>query len=180
MTRKIAIDSNALTFLVDAMMGRYNPKNDSEDLLLQKVSLLRIFIYCGTQFYVLPTVEMEYKRIKNVIKLEEHKSICEALLFDGIFIPDEILTNIMIDKYSKKHTGLNDCKILAEANQLEVETLLTYDFDFYNNLRTHSDSVTLAIPSEYWNSLYLPVGTSPIWSPHESNPLSKQTWWVLE
>lgn len=115
-----------------------------------------------------------------MLKRKEHKSICEVLLFDNISIPDGNIANSMVEKYSKTHNGINDCKILAEANLLDVDTLLTYDFGFYNNLRIHSDSVNLAIPSEYWNSLNLPMGASPIWSPHESNPLFKQTWWVWE
>ncbi len=178
MTRKIAIDSNALTFLVDAIMGRYNPKVDTKELASQKVSLLRIFLYCGTQFYVVPTVELEYKRIKNRFNRKEHQTICEALLFDNIPTPDKKLIEFMVENYSKKHKGLNDCKILAEANLLGVHTLLTYDFDFIKKLKNSCDSITFAIPSEYWNSLNIPIAASPTWSPHVTNPLSQQNWWV--
>ena len=78
---------------------------------------------------------------------------------------------------SLHHSGANDCRILAEAEEIGLDILLTYDADFCKRLTGRSKVVALLRPSLYWSKLAIVRGAQPITIPHHSNPLSDKTWW---
>ena len=64
---KIAIDSNILSYFVDATLPDYDPLNDHEALRNEKISTLRIALYPeNIRLYILPLVDTEWQRISNV------------------------------------------------------------------------------------------------------------------
>lgn len=52
MNHKIGIDSNCLTYIVDALDLAYNPGEDNPSLAIEKISILRLFLYKGLVYYV--------------------------------------------------------------------------------------------------------------------------------
>lgn len=51
------------------------------------------------------------------------------------------------------HRKQNDCRILAEAEDLELDTILTYDHDFRQRLDSASPFVRLMTPLSYWTCI---------------------------
>ena len=76
----VAIDTNALTYLIDAMDPAYDPCSDDPALAQERISMLRTFLYVGISFYVLPQVTSEYKCISKTDWRELHDHITGALL----------------------------------------------------------------------------------------------------
>jgi hypothetical protein len=64
MNRAVAIDSNALTYLVDANQEDYDPAAD-KDLGNQRLAMIRTLFYSDRLLWVGPTVEAEYQKIPN-------------------------------------------------------------------------------------------------------------------
>ncbi|SEP44046.1 hypothetical protein SAMN05216316_3164 [Nitrosovibrio sp. Nv6] len=79
--------------------------------------------------------------------------------------------------FEQDHPEPSDCRILAEAEELQLEFVLTYDHDFEKRLSKVSSISKLIKPSSYWSSLDIPRGAKPKTVPHHTNPLSEQTWW---
>jgi hypothetical protein len=64
MRQRVGIDSNALTLLIEAVDPNFDPRADSVDLAEEKKAILRAFLYKRIAYYIGPTVEAEYKKIK--------------------------------------------------------------------------------------------------------------------
>lgn len=179
MKKTIAIDSNALTYFIGAIESAYDPSLDTPNLAAQKVAMLRIYFYRGEPFYIVPTVEQEYKRITEDGKRNIHGDVHSILLLDFIWDIDENEIIKRANSYSNFHPDPKDCRIVAEAELGGIEVLLSFDRQFINRLRHNTVSIVLMQPSDYWNILNIAPGTRPILSPHKSNPLSHKTWWLI-
>ncbi len=177
MNSLVCIDSNAITYLVEAIMKGEKPIGDVAD---EKISLLRTYLYRNETLYISPTVKEEYEKIKNEIKRQNHQGIADILLSD-ISPPDITLVESRKSEYSKHHQGeknKKDCKILAETELGGCNVFLTYDQALLINLRGKTHKMKLSEPSEYWNNIGIAKGTSPVRAPHATNPLSRETWWI--
>ncbi len=172
----VCIDSNAVTYLVDAIMNGGQPIGD---VASEKISLLRTYLYRDDTLHISPTVKEEYEKIKNEIKRKNHQGIADILLSD-VSPPDSSLVESRASEYSIHHKGVKnkkDCKILAEAELSGCNILLTYDQTLLKNLRSKTQTLKLCEPSKYWNSIGINKGAKPVRSPHDTNPLACQTWW---
>ncbi len=179
-TRKtIAIDSNALTFFVDAIEADYDPARDRADLAAEKVAVLRIYFYTGEPYYVVPMVEKEYKDIVKRIKRTNHEEVHAVLMLDFVHEIEENDIKQRADFYFRFHPYAMDCRILAEAELGGIEILLTFDSKLINRLKQNTKRIKLMRPSEFWHSLNMPSGARPVVAPHRTNPLSRKTWWVI-
>lgn len=175
---KVAIDSNALTYLIDAMKPDYMPLSDGPDLGLERISMLRIFLYGGLSFYVLPQVMYEYQQIPEIEKRDIHQFTVDILLIET---PMESCSNKVSQRKGElllTHPKDKDCQILAEAEILGISTLLTRDTNFIKRLASCT-SVRILRPSKFWKSLNVVPGSEPIYGPTESNPLFGKTWWKI-
>lgn len=166
----IALDSNCLTYLLTVIDNVLQP---SDNLATEKIALYRIFIYVAPLYYT-NTVKTECGRISDKIKKAMHEN-------DTLLSYHQIKYNLAkvsdLDiYYNKYHTGLNDCSILAEAEIMKADILLTYDDDFYNRLRCRSHHIKLLKPSECWDELSIPHGTKPKLRPLSTNPFSNEMW----
>lgn len=173
----ICIDSNAMSYLVDAMTQGCKPTGNVAD---EKIALLRTYLYRNDILYISPTVKEEYEKIKSDVNRRNHQGIADILLGD---IPASVPTIIesRILEYSKHHSGeknKKDCKILAEAELGGSQILLTYDKIFLINLRGKTRGIKMSTPSEYWNNIGIPKGSRPVRAPYSTNPLSRETWWI--
>src|SRR5665647_3551230 len=176
MTKNIGIDSNTLTLLVEAVDPKYDPASDSVLLAEEKKAILRIFLYKGIAYQVGPTVDAEYREIKDNLKFEAHVEFSNALLHQPWQL-DLSSIKQRAQALSNYHSGRKDCYILAEAEEMQLNVLLTNDNNFIKHLGPVSKSVTLFRPSQFWDSLGVPKGANPTWQPADSNPLRVKTWW---
>ena len=173
----VCIDSNAMSYLVDAMTTAGRPGGN---LAEEKIALLRIYLYRDDILYISSTVREEYEKITNEENRRNHQSIDDILLRD-IPTSDPQLIEARMLEYCKHHPGKNkDCKILAEAELSGCQSLLTYDQVFLKRLRGKTHSINILEPSEYWHSIGIPRSSRPRRVPHVTNPLSRETWWIWQ
>ena len=175
---EVAIDSNALTYLVEAMEPNYDPANDDPSLAVERISMLRTFLYTGTPFYVLPQVRKEYNNIPRYEWRNIHASTVGVLL-EEIFIENQ---DNAIQKRKTEFMSFypknKDCQVLAEAEAMNMSSLLTRDDNFINRLSPHT-TIQMVYPSEFWNNLNIVSGAELKTFPLESNPLFGKSWWKI-
>ena len=170
---KIGFDSQCLSFLIDATQGISEP---TDPLAQEKVALYRTYLYSSRVPYVTPTVSVECARIKDVDRRELHDQyVCVLLNECQIDDEDHVKTRAL--ELGKHHDGDLDCRILAEAEEAELNALLTYDRVFLNRLKGIASAVSLVRPTDHWASLNIPRGAQPKRRPDITNPLAGQTWW---
>ena len=174
---KIAVDSNALTYLIDVINPAYDPKLDKSGLSDDRISMLRIFFYGGYTYYILPTVFDEFKRIEDALKRNSHESFCQVLTEHGIWDFNQHNIKKRIRELLPYHNKMKDCQIVAEAEMGGLDTLLTRDKDFLTHLGLKTN-VSLQSPYQFWESLSIMPGTERKLSPHPTNPLANKSWWI--
>ena len=171
---RVGLDSQCLSYLLDGIAGVSKP---TDSLAPERISLLRLWFYTPGTFILTETVITEVSQIKNVTRRKFHDGFIKPHFLD---YPAQDITTIKsrVEELNKYHPKHNDCRILAEAEDLKLDYLLTYDYDFLKRLSNTSKITNLIKPVDYWKSLNIPKGTKPITIPHPTNPLSKETWWV--
>ena len=126
--------------------------------------------------FITETVVKECSKIRNAERRELHDRFIVPLFIDAP-IKDGVNVESRVKTYMNTHPGENDCRILAEAKDLGLDVLLSYDRDFLRRLSGVKGAVCLIRPSEYWAGLDVPRGMAPETVPHISNPLSAESWW---
>lgn len=178
MGEPIGVDSNALTYLIDATEPGYNPAKDEAALASERIAMLRIFLYGDRGFWVSPTVKQEYVKIRDQCRYVRHDSFTGCLLLDqSLEVPEQRL-EARARELTRHHAGTRDCRILAEVESMGLDTLLSFDPEFVHRLESHT-AVRMTSPSAFWQALEIPTGTPPVWSPAPSNPLALVNWWRI-
>jgi hypothetical protein len=179
-TEMVALDSNAMTKLIEALASIVGPPASPDRQ--ERIALAQSFFYLPDEccFHYTPTVELEYRRISDDTKLHDHISWASTLLCQVNPPPDPEWVSIRTLQLTKFHTNsknLDDCKVLAECEASMIKCLISDDKGFVGALRNRSPSVRLCTPLEYWQSLNIPKGYLPKRIPHPTNPLSQENWW---
>lgn len=173
----VAIDSNALSHLIDACDFGYDPKSDEKNRANEIVSMIRIYLYGGEVFYASPTVHEEYEQIKDRRRKELHSNFSDRLLLEAILPINQKSIDDRIKSYVHLHDKRPDCKVVAEAEEMGMKYLLSTDKQLLKRLKDKTKQVMLMKPSEYWQALNVPKKEKVRISPHYSHPLSQVTWW---
>lgn len=169
----IGLDSQCLSYLLDAIAGIEEP---SDPLASEKKALLRSWLYKPGTFTLTETVISEVRRIRSAERRQFHESFMRTLFLDYA-VHDLNAVQARATHFQMTHPEPNDCRILAEAEELGLDIVLTYDHDFRKRLHGASPTTKLIMPSAYWTSLDVPRGAEPKTVPHHTNPLSEQRWW---
>jgi hypothetical protein len=176
----VGLDSQCFSYLLDAISGISKP---TDSLALEKIALTRAWFYKPGQFsFVLTdTVVNETSKIKNIERRNLHDSFRNTLFHDPA-VQDPIAVKNRANVFYKDHRKLNDCLVLAEAEELKLDIVLTYDSKFWKRLCCISNVTKLMKPTDYWASLNIPKGARPTVVPYnatpgDANPLSFQQWW---
>lgn len=172
-TKHIGLNSQCLSYLLDGIAGITEPLGA---LAKEKKALLRIWFYQHGTFILGETVISEVAKIRNLDRREFHQGFVRTLFLDYP-VRDLATVEARAAHFHQTHPKPDDCRILAEAEELKLDFLLTYDHDFWKRLSTTSLTTKLRKPSTYWSSLGIQKGTAPITAPHPTNPLSQQSWW---
>lgn len=178
MAEPVALDSNALTYLLDALGAGYLPQNDSDSIAPERLSMLRLFCYSPCAFSVSPTVRAEYLRISDPLKRETHDRWARYHLEDHAPAVSNAVLEARALELNRQHSDLDDCRVLAEAEAAHIRILLTSDGDLITDLAAAS-SVNILRPSEFLGLLAIPPGSAPANLPAFGNPLRSETWWLL-
>jgi len=176
-TATIALDSNAMTYWIDALSSVQGPP--AEPCSDEKLALARIFFWMPHEccFHFTPAVEAEYRAIRDRAKRDNHMSWALVMISPVRPLPDTVAVEKRASELLQCHRkGGKACRIVAECALTEIVTLLTCDGDLLKNLRDKT-SVQICRPSEYWQRMAVPPGTRSTCAPHETNPLSQYSWW---
>ncbi len=170
----VGLDSQCLSYFLDSIEQVSEPV---DALASEKKALVWIWFYMsrGT-YFVSETVMAEVARIRAIPRREFHESFV-LTLFHDYPVQNRTMVCLRSEELMTTHPRQNDCRILAEAEDLHLQFLLTYDEDFLKRLGGLTSPVKLLKPSSYWKSLQIKRGTEPRTSPHATNPLSRQNWW---
>lgn len=169
----VGLDSHCVSYLLDAITGIEEP---TDTLAEERKALVRIWYYRPGTFYLSETVVFECARIRQEDRRELHQRFVASSFLD-LPVRDCAAVEARATCFRQFHPKLNDCRVLAEAEDLGLNTLLTYDRDFKQRLGPASPLVALTTPSAYWIRLGIPKGTRPQNVPHDTSPLSQQAWW---
>jgi hypothetical protein len=177
MHHRAALDSDALTFFVEAMRTGYRDGGPSAAVAQEGTAVLRSYLYARHVFTLLPTAVTQYRRIRDTAKLAFFEEVAAVILLDAVPRPGALEVETKWASFSAFHSGSDDCRLLAEADVMGIPYLLTFDRKFRRALACKADCTRVVTPSEYWNLLGVPSGAQPRISPDPSNPLARETWW---
>jgi hypothetical protein len=176
--RIVAIDSNALTYFVEAIEPGYDPTADAPDLAFERVAMIRSYLYGGVCFWIMPTAQEEYLRIRDPVRHKQHQSTAWVLFLDHPVSAEPALIENRAQELAQFHANLSDCMVVAEAEAAGVPALLTRDSALILHLGQQT-ALTIQYPSTYWRTLGIGPGSPLQLAPHSSNPLLTATWWRI-
>ncbi|MGE0885681.1 MAG: hypothetical protein AB7P14_19200 [Blastocatellales bacterium] len=180
MKQTIAIDSNALTYLIEAIDPDYDPSTDKSDVVLERIAMIRSYLYCDCFFRVLPTVSYEYSRISKEEWRLTHERVSNVLFLDDSSELDEDMIRNRAKDFFIHHPKKSDCRVAAEAEAAGVTFLLTLDKDLIDRLGTIVKGLSIMKPTDFLAKLGIGPATKPIRLPTPSNPLYSKNWWRLD
>jgi len=177
MTRAIAIDSNALTYLIEANQEDYDPAIDIH-LGKQRIAMIRTLFYSDRLLWVGPTVEAEYRNIPDPIKREAHRRIAQYVLEDQPLRVDRDTLEARVRELTSSHRGEADCRVVAETEFAGLDTLLSCDERMLGAF-TGVSQVSIRQPCDFWESLRIPSRSTPLRCPAPGHPLFGKNWWKI-
>ncbi|MBU1568058.1 MAG: hypothetical protein KJ630_20845 [Proteobacteria bacterium] len=175
----ISLDSTALTYLIEAINPNYNPLIDEQSNYLQRVSIIRIFLYGGVSCCILPQVFKDVGDLSEY-KLNENNESTTGFLFHEVTPKcSELDLKKRKEELLKAHPQEKDCTLLAEAEFAGIDVLLTRDEQFKNRLNPLS-SVEILFPSDYLALLNTQKDSKPKLRPLEANLQFGKSWWKTQ
>lgn len=173
----IALDSNAMTYWIEAMSSVDGPPAGPSSA--EKIALARIYFWMpdGSGFHLTPTVQKEYEAIRQQARRDNHESWRMVHISQVNPPPPADAASKRADELLPYHSGVGDRRILAECELSEIDCLLTADEKFLRNLGPRADGLRVCLPTQYWADMQIARGVRPNRVPHETNPLSRVDWW---
>src|SRR5262245_46593257 len=109
--RKVGLDSQCLSYLIDAIYGVREPR---DCLAADRKALVRAWLYMPETFYVSETVVSECARIRDMNRRELHDGFVSTL-----FLEPKVRSRAAVDARTAQlmpfHPQEADCRVLAEA-----------------------------------------------------------------
>jgi hypothetical protein len=171
---RVALDSNCLSYLIDALSQGHEPTQD-DPLREQRLALVRIMLYDEWGLYVTPMTVIECERIRSLARAQLHDSWLSSI-FSELQPLDRPAIEARTLELLAHHPDADDCRVVAECEGAGIRVLLTYDYDLIENLGSRT-SVRLLRPVEYWTDLKVERGAAPQSMPAHGNPLASAIWW---
>jgi len=148
-----AVDSNALTYLVNAIgVEGYDPAEDKTGLADERVAMARLFMYGDCRLWVPPIVRIETEDIPADELRDTQNRMTWYQLLDHDSGVDESVIAQGVNELLQHHKGFNNCRMLAEAEAMEVRCVLTRDDELQRRLQDHA-RIRILRPAELWESL---------------------------
>lgn len=169
---QVGLDSQCLSYLIDTLEGIAAP---TDRLAEQKLALVRSYLYTPGTLWVTPTVEREFRRIRDARRRASHVSWTNVL-FGVRRVNAAVAVADRAVSLEQFHDDPDDRLVLAEAEDIGFTTLLSFDTDFVKHLAPHA-RLSLTTPGEFWKNLAIPRGATPTTVPADGNPLADEDWW---
>jgi hypothetical protein len=174
-----AVDSNALTYLVNAIgVEGYDPGKESSGLADERVGMSRPFMYGDCRLWVPSAVRTETEDIPPGQLLDAQNRTTWYQLLDHDSDVFESGIEQRVKELLPHHVGLSDCRVVAETEAMEIAYLMTRDDKLQRRLQAHT-KVRIARPTELWASLGIDCAPPHAMVPAADNPLSAYDWWRL-
>jgi len=174
---RVGLDSDALTFLVEAMSGDYDPANDPSGTAVERVAMFRIFLHADHPLCLTPTVQRQYDAISCGKRHRAHWDVHQFHLCDAAGEVPSGPDQARVSHFRSLHSGSDDCIIAAEGEAADLTLLLSRDADFARRLNPALRGLKIERPSAYWNRLAIPMGARPRCEPAAGNPVLLAAWW---
>lgn len=174
-----AVDSNALTYLVNAIgVEGYDPARDTSGLADDRIAMSRLFMYADCRLWVPPIVRTETADIPPGELRDLQNRMTWYQLLDHDSGVAEAVIERRVKELLKHHTGANDCRVVAETETMELGHLVTRDDKLNRRLQAHT-KVRIVRPTELWKSLDIHCAPPHAMVPAPDNPLRAYEWWRL-
>src|SRR5262245_44645075 len=111
----VGIDSQALTYLVEAIEPGYDPAADDPVVAAERVAMVRSYLYGDVRFWVMPTVAAEYNEIRSPDRHLRHERATRMLLHDALIKAPGDAIDVRASEFQPFHSGIADCRVVAEA-----------------------------------------------------------------
>ena len=170
---RVSLDTQCLSYLLDGIAGIIEP---TDSLAEERKALLRTWFYRPGTFVLTETVMGKVANIKNIDRRKFHQDFILPLFHDDSVRNPSLVAKRTLE-FESFHPSKNDCRILAEAEDAEVDIVLTYDDKFLKRLGSVSNKCRLERPTSYWFGFEVPRGATADKVPHRTNPLSQHSWW---
>ena len=148
-----AVDSNALTYLVNAIgVEGYDPARDTSGLADERIAMSRLFMYGDCRLWVPPAVRSETADISPGELRDAQNRMTWYQLLDHDSGVDEAIIERRVNELLSHHAGANDCRVVAETETMELGYLVTRDDRLHRRLQAHT-KVRIVRPIDLWKSL---------------------------
>ena len=174
---KVALDSNSLSYLIDAL-GSFD-RRPTGRTVAEKIALARCFIYRGeeTIFCITPTVRAEYSRISSQERLTDHAH-WSLFHLQELTQPSNTADIIFrTNALSAHHSDIDDCRIVAECEALDVSVFLTSDRKLRNSMKRLASKVNVMSGRQFWEAMAIAPRSKPTIELNPNDPLNDATWW---
>ena len=179
LTCRVALDSNAVSYLIEALGAFPDPPRG--DLAAEKIALARSFLYRSleTVFCITPTVQAEYSKISDQQRVSDHASWALQHLYRLSNPPNTAEIILRTHAINAYHGDVDDCRIVAECEAFEVDTFVTSDRKLRRAMTGLATPLRIRSGQQYWDDMAIAPGDSPTFAPVGEDPLGDATWWKV-
>lgn len=169
-SNRVVLDSNALSYLARAFNDDFKQPRTTDPLDDEIVAVARVFLYLEYVPWIVPAVQAEYQEIRCASLLRRHDSFAANGLLEAESSVAEAaeLRAIQLNAF---HPHLADARVVAQAEQINADVVLTCDRDLLKSLGAKS-SLAVLRPSDYWEALNVRRGQRPAREPRDLGD-----WW---
>lgn len=173
-----ALDSQSVTYLMEALSGAYHPNGDHDKQLReQRIALARLFMYWRGELRRGPTVDAEIGKIQDPEKQRIHENVCVRVSPLGHLNMNEVEIRDRAKELGRVHPNkVNDCMIVAEAEGGQINWLVSYDTELRRRLGLQT-RIEILQPVECWERAKIPRGSKLVLVPFPDTSFAHQTWW---
>ncbi len=165
-----------LTYLAEAMAGDYQPDRDADSALRnERVAAFRLFLW-----HRLGVGETAVKQSQRTLSSEWLERLDRLVMIHlseyRVSDARSAGMNSRVQELVCYHSDPEDCRLVAEAEALGVDCLVTFDSRLMKRLSPRT-GVHLCGAAVYWIELGIPRGTPPTIVPAWTNPIRNRNWW---
>ena len=173
------LDGMIIDYLMTALQGDYHPDSDTDEKL-RPVRVAAFRLYLWGDLSIAPTAGAQIQNTPDHKHRDALDRVINFLLPEPtICDEDQPIVRSRVIELRAHHKNEADCSIVAEAEILSFDAVVTFDKDMRRRLAPHT-RVGLLVPSEAWRLINVPKGSPPTRTPDDNNPKLKDDWWRWE
>lgn len=177
--QQFLLDGMIVDYLMIAMQGDYHPDSDTDEKLrYERVAAFRLYLWANCA--IAPTAATQIRSTPDQERRDALDRVIGLLLAEPSLSDEEQpMVCLRVLELRAHHKNEADCSIVAEAEALGFNAVVTFDKKMRRRLAPHA-RVRLLGPSEAWGLINVPKGIPPSRLPDYTNPKFKDSWWRWE